>query len=145
MRYLLAIGLMALSSAATAAISIADVVQLPSGDRAQINVREQDFFDFYARNGMVAAIEREYKAVGQSDLVTAELRKTLTNLESCGTLTSIQRYKSENTGSLVVRDSFAVIQGNCLLQWELTYIKLPSGWSWNRFNVSTFNGNDWKF
>lgn len=136
---------MGLVAASAQAIPIADVYALPAVDRAEISKQQQVFFDEYQKNGMLAVIERTYASIGESKAITPELRVTLAQLDKCGSLTSVQRYKTESTGSLVVRDHFAVIQGSCLLQWDLTYLKLPGGWTFNRFNVRTYNGNDWAF
>ena len=135
-----------LVSAPGLAIPVTEVSALPAADRAQISALEQSFFDGYEKNGMLATVQREYKALGQQDLVTEELVATFRKIDTaCGVLASVQRFKTENSGSRVVRDHFVIVQGSCILKWNLTYIRVGNTWGFNAFDVKTYDGNDWVF
>jgi hypothetical protein len=132
-----------ITSAPCAAVPVTDYKGMSQIDRAEISKLEQEAFDLIAKIGIDKAVSQIFKKLGvQVPAETSEQFKKVDSL--CGTLSSVERIKSTEFGSRIVKETFIGIQGNCQLKWELTMVKRGLAWSHDRINFLTYDGNDWQ-
>jgi hypothetical protein len=131
-----------LSAVPCSAVPITDNQGMSPTDRAEISKLEQEAFDLIGKIGVEKAISQIFKKLGvEVPAETAEQFKKVDRL--CGNLSLIERIKTTEFGSRIVRETFITTQGNCLLKWDVTMIKRGLAWSYDRINFVTYEGNDW--
>jgi hypothetical protein len=132
----------ALIAVPCSAVPITDYQGMSPSERTEISKLEQDAFDLISKIGVEKAISQIFGKLGVDvPAETAEQFKKVDRL--CGNLTSIERIKTTEFGSRVVRDTFISTQGNCQLKWDLTMVKRGLAWSYDRINFLTYEGNNW--
>ena len=139
-------GALLLVSGAAFAVPIVDVPSLPPADRAAVSALEQAFFDRVAKDGVEAAAIWQFTQVGATDQVTDELRQQFKKQDqNCGTVTSVERYRTESLGSRAVHDYFLVIQGSCVVRWKLSYARPGPKWTFRGFDYQSSDGANWDY
>ena len=120
--------------------------KLPAADRTAVSALEQGFFDRLAKGGIDTALTWQFTQIANESNLTEDHHKQFRGIDSsCGTLTSIERYRTESFGSRAVHDYFMAVQGSCVIKWRLTYAKVGTSWSFRGFNIQSSNGDEWDY